>query len=143
MGMESGAIPDAQITASSEHTHNHAAHLARLHFTHVLLGDGWSAHRNDENQWLQIDLGSQNSRVTRVATQGRSDSSEWVTQYKLQYSKDGVTFHCYIERGQITEKVKLHSSGQSEEKRAVQKKILILLSSKKTLKYYKPNVHES
>ena len=57
------------------------------------------------NQWLQVDLGSENFKITRVATQGRKESAEWVTSYKLQYSDDGVTFHYYKEQGQASDKV--------------------------------------
>ena len=93
--MESEAILDAQISASSQLDDNHSARQARLHF--MISGyqrGGWSALRNDLNQWLQVDLGSY-TRVTRLATQGRNAYNEWVTKYGLQYSDDGVTFQLY------------------------------------------------
>ena len=95
LGMESEAISDAQISASSQLNDNHAAPQARLHFT--ISGNkqgGWSALKNDFNQWLQVDLGSY-ARVTGVATQGRNAYDEWVTKYRLQYSDDGVIFLFY------------------------------------------------
>jgi len=56
--MESRALSDAQISASSEWDPNHAAIQGRLNFQ---AGDGksgaWSAKQNDQNQWLQADLG--------------------------------------------------------------------------------------
>ena len=63
------------------------------------------AAQNDVNQWLQVDLGNQYTKATRVATQGREYSSYRVTEYKLQYSNDGVNVQYYKE--QNTDKVKL------------------------------------
>ena len=99
--MESGSILDAQITASSEYNSHLAAENSRLH-----TGTAWSADINDASQWLQIDLGVQYPTVTRVATQGSSAYSEWVTEYKLQFSNDGVTFRYYVEQGQVMDKVR-------------------------------------
>ena len=93
--MESETISDAQISASSQWDDNHAAPQARLHFK--ISGNkrgGWSALKNDLNQWLQVDLGTY-TRVTRVATQGRNAFNEWVTRYRLQYSNDGLIFLWY------------------------------------------------
>ena len=100
--MESGAISDAQISASSQWDANHAAKQGRLHFQAVSGKAGsWSAQFNNLNQWLQIDLGNQHAKVTRVATQGRNAAySQWVTKYKLQYSDDGVNFKYYRDQGQ-------------------------------------------
>ena len=87
LGMESGAIPDDQISSSSDFNVNHLAHKGRLN-SQAYAGS-WSAQRNDGNQWLQIDLGSKHT-VTRVATQGRASSAyaQWVTKYSLQYHTD-------------------------------------------------------
>ena len=103
LGMEDGAISDAQISASSQWDANHAAKQGRLHFQAVSGKAGsWSAQFNDLNQWLQIDLGNQHAKVTQVATQGRNAAySQWVTKYKLQYSDDGVNFQYYQENGAI------------------------------------------
>ncbi|RMX55729.1 hypothetical protein pdam_00025118, partial [Pocillopora damicornis] len=68
-------------------------------------GGSWSAASNNRNQWLEIDLVSQNINVTRIATQGRHDSSQWVTKYKLQYSKDGVNFQYYKEPMETAHKI--------------------------------------
>ena len=100
--METGAISDAQISASSEWDANHAAKQGRLDFQAVSGKAGsWSAKANNVNQWLQIDLGNQHTKVTRVATQGRNAHSQRVTKYKLQYSDDGVNFQYYRENGAI------------------------------------------
>ena len=103
--MDSGAISDAQITASSQWASSHAAVQARLHFEKAgNKQGGWSSRRNDVNQWLQVDLGSYTT-VTRVATQGRNGYGQWVTQYRLQYSDDGVTFQFFKEPRSSSAKV--------------------------------------
>ena len=66
LGMESGAILDSQIRASSEWNSNHAAQKARLHFVKTIYG-AWSARSNDIHQWLQVDL-LNTTRVSGVAT---------------------------------------------------------------------------
>ena len=105
--MENGAISDGQISASSQLDSSHGVTQARLHFKATAGQAGsWSARNNDVNQWLQIDLGSRHTNVTRVATQGRNYSLQWVTKYNLQYSNDGVNFHYYKEQGQNAAKVK-------------------------------------
>ena len=105
--MENREISDKQISASSEWDSNHAPIQGRLQFTKTGAKQGaWCALYNNANQWLQIDLRVQH-RVTRVATQGRNGAhSQWVTEYKLQYSNDGVMFQYYREEGQATDKVK-------------------------------------
>ena len=99
-------IKDSQITASSEWDSNHAAIRARLNFK---AGGGkqgaWSARSNDDNQWIQVALGSY-TKLTGIATQGRNGASQWVTRYQLQYSDDGVNFHVYKALCETLPKVK-------------------------------------
>ena len=105
--MEFGAIKDGQIQASSEWDLNHAAIQGRLKFQKSGIKQGaWSARKNDNNQWLQIDLQASYTKVTAVASQGRNQVNQWVTKYKLQYSNDGVTFRYYREQGQTVDKVR-------------------------------------
>ena len=94
--MQSGAILDGQVTASSQWNSNHAPHQARLHYIPPAGKAGsWSAKTNDANQWLKVDLGT-HSRVTRVASQGRyAVVNQWVTKYKLQFGDDGNNFMDY------------------------------------------------
>ena len=60
-----------------------------------MAGEGrtgaWSAKTNDKAQWIQVNLGK-NMEVTKVGMQGRQDSAQWVTKYKVSYSKDGQNF---------------------------------------------------
>ena len=106
--MENGAILDGQITASSQWDENHAPSQGRLHFQASGRKQGsWVAARGDPPQWLQVDLGGQFTKVTRVATQGRNGGCcQWVKRYKLQYCDDGVNFQYYREQGQTADKVK-------------------------------------
>ena len=102
--MESGAILDEQITASSQWSDNYVPFHGRLHFQASGQKQGsWSAAKNDLHQWLQVDLGNQYTKVTGVATQGAF--IEWVTEYKLTYSDDGVNFQYYKEQGETADKV--------------------------------------
>ena len=104
--MANGTIADGQLSSSSKLDDTHAAMLGRL-YSKATEGKGgsWSAGKNDSSQWLQVDLGNQNTNVTRVATQGRHNASQWVTKYKLQYSEDGVNFQYYRGAGETTDKV--------------------------------------
>jgi hypothetical protein len=105
LGMESGDIADAQKRASSILDGNSSPGQARLHQkADGSRAGGWSALKDDLNQWLQVDLGSYTT-VTRVATQGRNGHYDWVTRYKIEYGNDGVNFHFYQEPGDSSPKV--------------------------------------
>ena len=105
VGVESGAISDVQISASSNKDDGFAASWARLHLKKSgIRQGGWSPFKDDLNQWLQVDFGRLTT-VTRLATQGRDGSDEWVTKYTLQYSVNGVIYHGYRERGDTSLKV--------------------------------------
>jgi hypothetical protein len=68
------------------------------HSTGQLNGEqGWSAGANDQNQWLELDLGVAMT-VVGIMTQGRrttsiyyanAKSDQWVTKYKVSVSQDG------------------------------------------------------
>ena len=105
--MENGDILDGQISASSELDVDNAAIQGRLYFKVTGTKRGaWSAAQSDRKQWLQVDLGSQFTKVTRIATQGQNGgNTQWVRRYKLQYSDDGVSFQNYREEGQSSNKV--------------------------------------
>lgn len=95
--MENNAISDGQISVSSQTDDDHSANQARLHFKISSINRaGWTALKNDLNQWLQVDLGAY-TIVTRVATQGGKSVSQWVTKYTLQYSDDRFIFQPYQE----------------------------------------------
>ena len=93
--MQSGAIHDRFITASSIWNVAHRAANARLHF-HPGGGrtGAWSAKYNNVHQFLQVDFSSF-AQIRRISTQGRQDADQWVTAYTVTYSYDGVWWYKY------------------------------------------------
>ena len=93
--MQNGWIPDSSITASSHYSQHHAPFLARLHNKPRRRYErAWSAKTNDEKQWLQVDLGKKTD-ITMVATQGRVEHNQWVTDFFISFSDDGIIFEVY------------------------------------------------
>ncbi|RMX60110.1 hypothetical protein pdam_00025569, partial [Pocillopora damicornis] len=82
-----------------------------LHFLSSGSGKygGWAAASNNAEQYFQVDFGSWTqisawlmidlgkvSKVTRIATQGRSDAGWWSKSYSLDYTtEDGGEFTKY------------------------------------------------
>lgn len=98
MGLQSGRLKNHLVTASSQWDKYHAAFLARLHWQRRGRYMGaWSARHNNRYQWLQLDFGRW-AKVIRLATQGRQDADQWVTQYYVRHSLDGIRFVDYQER---------------------------------------------
>ena len=110
--MQRRFISDAQISASSEWDISFAAVQGRLHLT---AGGGkqgtWSAAANDQNQFLQVDLGAETT-VKVIGTQGRNAADQWVTSYKLQYN-DVASFVYYKDAGGSSDKVFFHERSES------------------------------
>ena len=107
LGVESGAISDRQMSASSQWDDYLAVSQGRLNVKAVPgKGGSWSAKDNDVSQWLQVDLGNPHTKVTALATQGRNDYPQWVTKYKVQYSRDGVSFRYFMEEQSRTIRVR-------------------------------------
>ena len=97
--MQDRRVPDQLITASSFYNYYSAPRNARLHQRRVgKFGGSWYAKRNDKRQWLKVDFGGM-TRVSRVATQGRQNSDQWVTSYYVSYSVKGYRFVTYKESG--------------------------------------------
>ena len=98
MGLQSGGLNNRMITASSQWDKYHAAFLARLHWRRRGRYMGaWSAKHNNRYQWLQVDFGKA-AKIIRIATQGRQDADQWVTQYYVMHSLDLIRFNEYKER---------------------------------------------
>ncbi|CAH1270789.1 PXDN [Branchiostoma lanceolatum] len=94
LGMESGAIPDDSITASSSFTlKSRAPFHGRLNAPPNRF---WVPKRNKRiGEWLQVDLGGI-QRVTGTIIQGSGANwGAWVRSYKLQYSADGTSWTTY------------------------------------------------
>ena len=95
LGMQNRRIPNYAITASSSWDANHAPHLGRLHFTaRGRLQGAWSSRYNNRFQFFQVDF-RKPTKVSHIATQGRQNANQWVTQYRLAYSQDGLNWALY------------------------------------------------
>eukprot|EP00058_Branchiostoma_floridae_P017131 XP_002602619.1 hypothetical protein BRAFLDRAFT_81901 [Branchiostoma floridae] len=86
MGVQSGAVTDDQMTASS-FKGGYQPWKARLNGTRA-----WQMDTEDTTQWLQVDL-RRAVMVTGVQTQGLAGGR--VESYRLMYSVDGTTFVTY------------------------------------------------
>ncbi|KAK3706347.1 hypothetical protein QZH41_018675 [Actinostola sp. cb2023] len=97
-GLSMNATQENEIPALLEFTNDFSAEdeiPALLNLVNDVSGAGsWSSRHNRVGQWIQVDL-NRVTKVTGIATQGRSDTNQWVKQYKLQYSSDGKTFNNY------------------------------------------------
>ena len=112
LGMKSGAIKNAQITASSVWNKYHVARLARLGT--VKRGryvGAWCARHNNHHQWLKVDF-RRPMKIKKILTQGRQDTNQWVTRYQVTYSQDGTHWTMY--RFKSNDKVHTHSSMYNE-----------------------------
>ena len=103
--MESNALPNSAITASSVWTQHpgHDPWLARLN---NVAKDGnrgcWSTEFNKAGEWLQVDLGEERL-LTNVSTQGKPppEGSQWVTSYNISFSLDSVKWESYKENNAV------------------------------------------
>ena len=95
LGMQSKAIPDSSITASTYHAKGFEPQQGRLH-TRPSSGKygSWTPKTQRAGDWFQVDLGKV-TKVQGVATQGRYDGNQWVKSYTLQYSNNGKSFKNY------------------------------------------------
>ena len=83
------------IFRNSSHWDSNHVHY-QLHYTTGTAS--WSARVNDQNQWAELEPSSSISGLVTwvaVSTQGRGDMDQRVTQYKVKYSLDGVTWSDY------------------------------------------------
>ncbi|XP_078700024.1 uncharacterized protein LOC144926863 [Branchiostoma floridae x Branchiostoma belcheri] len=97
LGMESRAIPNSAITASSEYEHNdgHHPYYGRLNREDGLQAWCAAVARHVAGEWLQVDLGGA-AIVYGVITQGRNTIyNQCVTSYKLQFSWDETSWTTY------------------------------------------------
>ena len=86
------------MSASSSGGHGLLPGNARVNQT--LGRGGWcSLYKNNLSDYLQIDFG-ENVTITQVAVQRRfSIGSNYVSQFELQSSYDGISYHTYKGQG--------------------------------------------
>ena len=102
LGMQSGAIPNISVTASSTWNSYTRASLARLNLTgQGNYSGGWVAGVLSVFEHLQIVFDTTDTVLTAIATQGREDADQWVKKYYLKYKnsnwrnykdKQGITY---------------------------------------------------
>ncbi|PFX33767.1 Coagulation factor VIII [Stylophora pistillata] len=93
LGMKSGKINDYQITASSSYDESQPSRARETE-------DAWCTDKEDKDQYIQVDF-LLKTRVTRMGTMRRKTKDHWVSEYFLQYSNDDITWHDYLENGQV------------------------------------------
>lgn len=71
---------------------------------HVLLigESAWTPEESTYNHFLTMDLGERNF-IRYIATQGRAQTHEYVTEYIVQYSDDGESWRSYSDAVGVTE----------------------------------------
>ncbi|KAL9950697.1 hypothetical protein ACROYT_G043237 [Oculina patagonica] len=120
LGMESGSIPDSNITASS--TQSAASTPAKNGRLNFASGSSWCAATSDTNPYLQIDLQTLHI-ICAVSTQGNSKADQWAANYTLQSSIDGSSWKDYTEIGQV-KTLKGNSDRNSEVKHILYEGVL-------------------
>uniref|UniRef100_H3AJE8 Discoidin, CUB and LCCL domain containing 1 n=1 Tax=Latimeria chalumnae TaxID=7897 RepID=H3AJE8_LATCH len=110
LGMESGAISDRQITATSSwqwinengESIQWSMGKARLR----IQGPSWAAQHNSSQPWLQVDLTEQ-KQITGILTTGStlSNFNYFVKTYKISYSENGQSWILYKSVGSNEEKI--------------------------------------
>uniref|UniRef100_A0A8C1R323 ferroxidase n=1 Tax=Cyprinus carpio TaxID=7962 RepID=A0A8C1R323_CYPCA len=100
LGMESGLIKDAQITASSVASNWYSGQWHPWYARLNKLGtvNAWQAKNNDMQPWIQVEL-KDIKKITGIITQGaKSFGNEmFVTAYTLEYSEDSKRWTKYTE----------------------------------------------
>ncbi|XP_044294750.1 lactadherin isoform X1 [Varanus komodoensis] len=109
LGMETGAIADTQLAASSVHfgflgVQRWGPELARLNNKGIV--NAWTSSNYDRNPWIQVNL-LRKMRLSGISTQGarRVGRAEFVRVYKVAYSLDGREFTFYKDEEQGHDKV--------------------------------------
>ncbi|XP_066480793.1 coagulation factor V-like, partial [Tiliqua scincoides] len=120
LGMESGAIKNAQITASSYKKNwvsSWEPSLARLNLKGRV--NAWQAKSNNNYQWLQVDL-LRTKKISAITTQGaKSLSTEmYVKSFSIAFSDDGSVWKSYLDTSTSMDKVftgNINSSSQTKQ----------------------------
>ncbi|XP_008960582.2 coagulation factor VIII isoform X2 [Pan paniscus] len=103
LGMESKAISDAQITASSYFTNMFATwspSKARLHLQG--RSNAWRPQVNNPKEWLQVDF-QKTMKVTGITTQGVKSllTSMYVKEFLISSSQDGHHWTLFFQNGKV------------------------------------------
>ncbi|XP_066030883.1 uncharacterized protein [Pocillopora verrucosa] len=100
--MQSGAIREHQLIASSEKDNSSRVGFARLHYQYKKKPKSWVPLLDHRNQWLQVNLGNELTWVTGLATQGKQSKREaWVKKFQLRYWGFRIRVQFYKGHGDI------------------------------------------
>ncbi|XP_061451271.1 lactadherin isoform X2 [Rhineura floridana] len=109
LGMETGAISNTQLAASSVHygflgLQRWGPELARLNNRGIV--NAWTSSNYDRSPWIQANL-LRKMRLSGIVTQGarRVGRLEYVQAYKLAYSLDGHEFVFFKDEEQDDDKI--------------------------------------
>lgn len=81
------------MTASSQQSDLTKPSYGRLN---GVRGNGWCAGTaSSTHDWLQVDLG-RTVKVCSLSAQGEVNGNRWVTDFKLRYSADGISWRYYM-----------------------------------------------
>ncbi|XP_054858797.1 lactadherin isoform X2 [Eublepharis macularius] len=96
LGMETGAIANTQLTASSVHfgflgLQRWGPELARLNNKGIV--NAWTSSNYDRSPWIQVNL-LRKMQLSGIMTQGarRVGRAEYIRTFKVSYSLDGHEF---------------------------------------------------
>ena len=94
--MQNNRIKSNQITVSSTLSNRYTATLARLNQGPLggSYGGAWVSRHNNHYQWFKVDF-RRLMKVTKIATQGRSNYNYWVTRYNLHCSQDNIHWNIF------------------------------------------------
>lgn len=103
LGMESKAISDAQITASSYFTNMFATwspSKARLNLQG--RSNAWRPQVNNPKEWLQVDF-QKTMKVTGITTQGVKSllTNMYVKEFLISSSQDGHHWTLFFQNGKV------------------------------------------
>ncbi|CAH1785822.1 unnamed protein product [Owenia fusiformis] len=96
--------PYAKISASSSWSFKKGS-SCQPEDGYIMSSKAWCAKHNNENQWLQFDVGPP-TLVTGVTTKGRGDTNRkhWVTKFRLSYSNDSRVWFFYKDDNRLNPK---------------------------------------
>ena len=96
LGMEDKRLREGDISASSYYNSNLAPWFGRLNHLYA-----WMARTRNTKQWLKINFGYV-TRFRGIASQGRSNSDQWVTSYLVTFSRVVSQFVSVLDKAPVT-----------------------------------------
>ncbi|XP_064634109.1 lactadherin-like isoform X3 [Lineus longissimus] len=104
-----GMPPYGKITASSWKTYRKGSSCLPED-GHILSNKAWCSRKDDENQWLQFDVGPP-TMITGLVIKGRGDTrkNEWVKRFRLSYSNDSMIWYYYKDEEHLAPKTQVYS----------------------------------